>query len=350
MTIMVEGTGSLPDQQDLSASDSTDEVLPGQNSDAGDNNGDDDNSASSSDAAGGDEAANKDERRTLLDAVKDAVKESQGEDGASSALAKKDAAATDGQGATPDGNAKPADAATDATLPFHNHPRWKEVIAERDSYKGDAEQYRSITGYMDEHGLEPTEMAEGMFVMGLIKTNPEEALTRLETHTARLREFLGKGLPADLQKQVDEGLVTDEIARETARLRRVNEASTQQHERDETVRANNARVEAAQSMKSAVDTWEVDMRGRDPDFAKKTALVTTQVQLMIARQGVPKTPQQAVEYAKAAYQAVTKQLTGIVPARQPTPKVPAGGRNSHNAAAVPRTLAEAVRLGASQNA
>lgn len=349
-TVTVDGTGSLPDQEIDSATGNTDEVLSGQNSEAGDE-GSDDNSGDSSTSATGNQAGNPDERKTLLDAVRQAVRKDQGDAGASSTPKNDGAAQPNANTGEPEGTGgKKANASDDANLPFHNHPRWKEVLAERDGFKDDATQYRVITSFMTDQGLQPDEVAEGMLVMGMMKNQPEEALKHLETHAANIREFLGLGLPADLQKQVDEGLVTEELAKETAKLRRVNEASEQRVTRDNEAREAQANQDHRASLKSAVDSWEVGMRQRDPDFASIAKLVTTQVKLDIREKGVPRTAEDAVKMAEAAHATVKASMGHLAPKRQATPKTPTNSRNSTNAAGQPKTLAEAVRIGAQQSA
>src|SRR3546814_83015 len=110
---------------------------------------------------------------------------------------------------------------SDAEIPaeFHKHPAWQRLIRERDENKGAAEQFGQITGFMDKHGLSPAEAAEGFTVMAMIKVDPAGALKALEAKADEIRQFLGEKLPDDLQKEVEDGTISEGRAKELAQAR-----------------------------------------------------------------------------------------------------------------------------------
>lgn len=299
-----------------------------------------DDAASSSEAPKG-----TDEHKTLLDATRAVVKPSVDAPAPSAKPKSEASAAESAAAAKPDGTGKPPAATDDKLLPFHNHPRFQQLIVQNRELQGDAKQFRAIDSFMTENGLLPQETAEGMIIMGLMKNDPQAAYDRLLPHMARLGEIIGKTLPDDLKKLVDEGLTTEDAAKETARLRRTAEAATTHTKQLENARQTEQVVQHGQAMKSAVDTWEATQRKSDPDFDRKAEDVQDRVRSLILQHGKPKTPADAVEYAKAAYKTVSERKKRDQPLKK-TNTPPAQTHGSHAAAPVPKTFAEAVRLAA----
>src|SRR3546814_2585723 len=69
------------------------------------------------------------------------------------------------------------------------------------------------------HGLSPAEAAEGFTVMAMIKVDPAGALKALEAKADEIRQFLGEKLPDDLQKEVEDGTISEGRAKELAQAR-----------------------------------------------------------------------------------------------------------------------------------
>ncbi|CAB5079018.1 hypothetical protein UFOVP145_59, partial [uncultured Caudovirales phage] len=141
--------------------------------------------------------AKQDEPKSLLDVVKRVTEKRPEAPEASStteAKSEEDPEADPDKGDDTEGKAE-------AELPFHNHPRFKELVQERNSYKAGADNYRQITEYMDETGLTGGEVAEGFAIMGLLKSGETANLQKARDWFAErlqgLNEHLGVTLPAD---------------------------------------------------------------------------------------------------------------------------------------------------------
>lgn len=288
----------------------------------------------------GDTDANK-KPTSLLDAVKSAAQKPA--DAASSTVETngKSAEDADAPKASLDDAAKDKQKAeADQKLPFHNHPRWKEMISERDAYRSDADQYRKITSFMSSNSLSVDEVREGFEVMALMKTNPAEAHKRISDYKARLDAFVGEKLPEALQKKVEEGFVDPDTAKEYARLqaeKQLVEARQVQHQQQQAAQAQVA-------MQQAVVNWEQQQQVKDPDWSKKQALVTDQVKLMLMA-NQPSTPDEAVQLVEQAHRIIRERLSAIAPQRRPVTHV-SSASSSASAVAQPKSLLEAVRLGA----
>lgn len=291
----------------------------------------------------GDQDANK-KPTSLLDAVKRAVQKPA--DAASSTVE------TNGKSADADTSPSPslddkgkdkAKADADQKLPFHNHPRWKEMVTERDAYRSDAGEYRKITTFMSQNGLTNEEVVEGFQIMALMKTNPAEAHKKISEYKAQLDQFVGDTLPADLHKKVEEGYVDEQTAKEYAALK----AEKQLFEQRQQYAMQQQAEQARHDIHAAVVNWEQQMKVKDPDWSAKQELVTDQVKLMLASEQ-PSTREEALALVERAHSITRERLARFAPQRRPVNNV-SSSTSSANAAPVPKSLIEAVRLGMMQS-
>ena len=289
----------------------------------------------------GDQDANK-KPKSLLDAVKSAARKTAA-DAASSTVGNNGSSAKDTETKTEAVDDLAADKSksdADQKLPFHNHPRWKEVVSERDAYRSEAGEYRKITSFMSTNGLSTEEVAEGFQIMALMKTNPAEAHKRISEYKAQLDHFVGEKLPEDLSQKVQDGFVDAETAKENARFRAERDLQQQR----QAFAMQQQQVQNQQLMHNAVVNWEQQQKVKDADWSAKQDLVTDQVKLMLATYK-PSTPDEAVQLVEQAHQIIRERLSRFAPQRKPVTHV-ASASSSANAVAQPKSLLEAVRLGA----
>lgn len=302
------------------------------------------NSAGTS--AAGDTDAKK--KATLLDVVKnvankgklDSESSSEGEQTKSADGTIADAAGKDGQQQKVD----PEKLAE--KLPFHNHPRWREMLAERDSLKPKAEQYDKITTFMSSNGLSPEEMAEGIGIMALMKNNPAEAYKALRKHAETLAVYAGEALPDDIRAKMDDGFIDADTAKELARLKAERQfVETRQQQEAERQQQYHVEMQRKQ-IHDAVATWEAAEKARDPDWSKKYEMVMERAQVLI-QNGQPNSPQEAVEFAKKALADVNARLRPLS-GRSIGLRNPTSSMSSASARPVPRSFEDAVRLAIQQ--
>ena len=312
----------------------------------------------------------KDEKpKSMLDAVKDAIK-------APEAKTEKteDGEASDPEG---DGKEKPESKSDDGKVPkkdekvpFHNHPRWKEMIAKQRSLQGsvenltaEVENFRQFQSTVRQAGLSAQDVDTGFEIMRLMKHDPAAAYVKLQPFLEQLQHFTGERLPADLQQKVEAGLVDTDTARELARTR----AGKQHVETRVAQDAESRRVQAEQdaaarqqaelkthmeACATAVSSWENQWKKDDPDYAKKQPLVDAMVVKMLQERdtrGQPVhvigNPEDAVNLTKKAREEVERTL-GPVLARRDARRTVTGGAPAAQAAPQPKTLLEAVKAAA----
>jgi len=301
-------------------------------------------------AASSSPAADKDAKKDLLDVVKTAFEQ---KDSANSSPAK--AQSTPAPDQPSDAQAKDSLAQkqspeTQPDLPFHNHPRWKAMIAERESLKPAAEQYGKITTFMQNNGLTPQEMAEGMTVMALMKTNPAAAYEQLQKYVQHLARFTGDVLPPEIKDKVDQGYIDPDSAKRLAQLEAEREFSyARQVEQQQRIQAEQeviARQQAAensQQMVAAVMRWEQAERAKDPDWAQKYEMVQDRVKALLTQQPA-RNPSDAIQIAQRALADVNARLRPLAGRTMPL-RTPASSLSSASATPAPRSLADLVRMG-----
>jgi hypothetical protein len=226
--------------------------------------------------------------------------------------------------------------------PFHNHPRFKKLIAQRNEYRAGHEQFNKIQGYLVENGLTGEEAAEGFEVMALLKRDPEAAWAKLKPIVQNLLVVTGNVLPDDLKSRIQRGEITRDAAMEMSRLRAGQQTLTQQQEFDRQRQAQAQAIQEQQAVKAEVGNWEMAIRTRDPDFDAKYDVIEGQVLRLQRTEGMPRTPTEAKAQLDRAYEAANRVFASSQP-RKPERKPVTGGRVAGTPRAEPTSMEEVVR-------
>lgn len=290
-----------------------------------------------------DDEGAKETPKTLLDVVTDAVKPE-----AEVSPAPEEKQEVEAEAKTEEKSEEEAKADDDPP-PFHEHPRWKEQLARVRELEPKAERQDKIEAYMAENELTSKEVAEGFVVMAALKRGTREerlaALNYLRQSAATLEGLLGETLPADLQSEVDEGLISEDRALELSRTRAAAEEAkrteTARAEKDESDRTAAQVREHAGRVMQGVQDWEDGIKKADPDYPKFAGLVEAGVVAEMTRTGMPKTVEEAVALSKRVYEAVSATFKAALPKpRAVDTSTPAG--SSVVATKAPSSLREAV--------
>ncbi len=300
--------------------------------------------------SGTDESKVAKQPESLLDAVRDVLQVNTNTEDSTASEVK------DTDKSTADADANHADSAKgeeakvedEKDVPFHNHPRWKQVLSERDALKAPAEEFNKITGFMHANALSPEEVARGFEIMAAMKNDPVRAREMLAGHLTVLNRFTGDELPQDLQTRVDDGHIDAESAKELAARRSQDEFAKVRNievsQRAQQEQAQRAQEQSGAAMRNAVGVWEDSIRTRDVDYEKKQPLVADKVRALMV-QRPPSNETEAVAMVKLAYEEVTKTLQVFSPRRQPVSTMTSSGA-AHAAKPAPASLQEAVRRAA----
>lgn len=272
----------------------------------------------------------------------------------------------EGEHPGPEGE-KPDDKPTELTeeevkqLPFHEHPRWKQIYTERNDLRTEnttlrteneglvtaAESLGGIQGFLEQNRLSGDDFDRGLTLMAQVRNDPDKALEFLVPLVQSLQERTGKALPADLQKEVDELTMPQERALELARLRRETgdrQVADEKKRTDDAVASRRAGLDRAAA---AVSVVERGWMASDPDYDKvkdRVALsYTAWLQgLVLAGKPLPN-EQEAVAKATELRAAEMASLAKLFP-KQPKAANPKPPQSSATvpSTAQPKTLRGAL--------
>ena len=162
------------------------------------------------------------------------------------------------------------------------------------------------------------------------------------------QESLGIQLPADLQRAVQSGHMTQDAARYTAQVRAQQQLAETQLTRvtQETTQRNHA--EAVRNFQAevagAVSSWEQGVRRSDPDYARTEPVVRELLHAVVHERGPPRSPAEAVEIAKQAYERAKAMSSRFMPSPRSTHQVPSSINRVNGARTEPKNLREAIHF------
>lgn len=235
----------------------------------------------------------------------------------------------------------------DANLPFGKHPRWQQVTKERREFKEQVEQLRPaaenferITSYLSENRISAEEAQQGFEIMAAMRNDPVKALEMLGPYVDQLRQFTGEQLPSDLAEEVDNGEISEERARELARVRSERGFMEQRQQEQQQQFQQHQQQSLQTEMANTASAVEAELRSRDPDFERKVPFLESEIRALATQYGAPQNANMARQLVEAAYKNVNSRLGSMMPKPQPK-KTVSGGRSS-TASKRPGSLMEAI--------
>ena len=206
--------------------------------------------------------------------------------------------------------------------------------------------HRQLQGYLTQHQLAPDDVNMLLGVGAALRRGDFQAfLNGVTPYVQAAQEALGIRLSGDLQKQVDDGLISEEAARELTRTRHRAAQAEGRADQQTQIRTQETQTRNIAAVRTAIETWEDGIKKRDPDYALKAVAVRRFSQALLQERGVPQTPGDAVAMVEAAYTEASAQFQAMRPAPQPTRRAPSGINGvTHGAVAEPKTMHEAISM------
>jgi hypothetical protein len=306
-----------------------------------------DGAAAPADGAGSSAAQAKTEDEGLLGVVRDAAPSKKPDPAAASPADGAEAGDKPGEG-TP--KKEPAEDFSD--VPFNKHPRFRQLLSERNGFKGDAEKYRQVDTFIRDNGMSAQEAADLLTVGAMAKTNPAKAWELARPWVENLLKAAGEVLAPELEQAVQEGRMTREAAYDLSRSR-ATVASMEAARSFEGQRAEQkARDDHAKSITDAAQSWEDTRRERDPGFDAKLEPIHRELAWRHRNGDVPKDAAGVQAQLDDVYKTVNAQLAPQAapaapqrqaPTRQATKPVTGGSVAGGNAKPAPRSMLEVVQ-------
>lgn len=214
-----------------------------------------------------------------------------------------------------------------------------------------AKKFDEFSGWVRSTGLSQEDVQQGLTIVALMRSDPFKALEVVAPIYAELQRRAGAVLPEDLQGEVDSGMVTEDRARELARLRQQNQhidqRSQAQQQQFEAERQQQQITQLQSAKAAAVNAAEMEVMRNDPDYSKKKGLVATMVKSLWVDEGYPQSTEAAVAQYKKAVKLVNDDFASRMPrqsrpAASGAPNVSAGGE----ALPAPKSSLEAMQRAA----
>jgi hypothetical protein len=162
------------------------------------------------------------------------------------------------------------------------------------------------------------------------------------------QESLGIQLPADLQAAVQGGHMTADAARYTAQVRAQQQLAAAQLTRVTTENTQRTHAETVRNFQAqvagAVSNWETGVRRSDPDYARTEPVVRELLHAVVHERGPPRSPAEAVEIAKQAYERARAMTSRFMPSPRSTQQVPSSINRVNGARTEPKSLKEAIHF------
>ena len=354
-----------------SASDKEDEIVPGTpDADVAETTSLTEGATETPDANEPGEPSTPDEEddkgpESMFDAVQAALEPSSEGDAASSAAEsgkEPDAEAdkeTGDEGEDADKSKGSADeeAAKDADklLPFHDHPRWKQKLAEIEDLKtavAESEEAVQATDrlsdYLTAQHLSVDEFNNLLQIGGLMKNDPAKALEALTPYYSKLLEVTGNTLPDDLRTAVDQGMLTEDYAIETAKARANANITKFNADNQQQLHEAQAQTTQVNTLGDAASDWERNWQASDPDYSKKAIRVQERIELAVHRNELTgaSTPAEVVAACEKYKGEVEAELRALIPKPKAVDANPGSGTGGSGSAAAnaPKSLIEAMEV------
>lgn len=294
--------------------------------------------------------ATDDNDASLLDVVRDVVS-----DRVEPAAA---ASSADGSEVSLGADGKPLptgpDNETFLDVPFHKHPRFQEVISQRNVAREDAGRYQNVVQYLEANNLSSDEAANALATFAQAKIDPAGAFAALKPWLQELLVNAGEVMPADIQARVDSNEITAAIGIELSRER----AKSKSHESRQGFEAQRqqrtSQTNLVTELVGTAEGWEKDRRIKDPNFAAKHPTLLRELAFIQQQEGKPNDKAGVLAQLQKAYEAVNKSF--VAPAARPAPaarrpaiKPVTGGTVTGSVREKPKSTLEIVRAGRRQN-
>lgn len=234
-----------------------------------------------------------------------------------------------------------------SNLPFHKHPRFKELVQQRNEAKESAEKFNVMQNYLTTNNLSGDEAVIGLDIMAKMKSDPMAALTALKPYVQQLSQAAGLVMPQDIQTRVDDGYLDEEAGRELSRTRAEAARQKQQNEMMLQQQQLQGQQEQTNYLASLAMDWEENARANDPDYDLKEDLIDARVQALRRELGsngqiyTAQTPEALRELAETAYNQVNERYNATFGNRT-SMKTASGGKLGGSPAPEPQSLQEAI--------
>lgn len=201
-----------------------------------------------------------------------------------------------------------------------------------------AKRMSDLRTFAEQSQMTAEDVANGLGIMAKLTTGDYEGfLTAIAPFLEQARLAAGQAIAPDLQSQVDDGFLTEEAAKQLTRARLQAERATQEAQRERqrstALQETQTRQVTTQQILTAVNAREAELRGSDPDYARKSPAIKRYMEGVLKRgaeqfktvEDVIGLVNEAYEFAQASAPAPTAPTTRKATPPRPSATTPARG-------------------------
>lgn len=182
-----------------------------------------------------------------------------------------------------------------------------ELSSEVEAAKNDREALSALRGFVEQNGMSQEDVAIALGAFAKYRTGDFEGFLKdIQPVLNDARQYVGEVIDADLQKQVDDGYLTEEVAREVTRSRaqakHAQSVADRERQRSQTVVQEQQRQAHVADIVGAVNAREAELRSSDPDYARKKPQVERFLSFAMKNGALPKSREDAIRLVNEAYQ------------------------------------------------
>ncbi len=250
----------------------------------------------------------------------------------------------------------PEDKPKGEDVPFHNHPRFKEVMKERDDarveaakvkeYEPMAEAWAQHSAFIRDNEIAGEDVALMMNFLAQRQTDPVKAREMLKPLWESLAPYDPGVLPADLQEAVKTGAISADLAKEMASHR----ARTKGFERTQQMTVKQQQKQTQQGIVNALVGWDNTQRKSDPTFKPKTNgeadglyELTAAKYSYLQQMRPPRNADEALALVKRALEESKQFVAKFNGKKAATLKTPRSGDSSIKTRTEPKSIRDVVR-------
>lgn len=223
----------------------------------------------------------------------------------------------------------------------------KTLSQENSGLKERVQKFEGYEQVIQQNQLSDEDVKSGFEIMGMLRSDPDQALKRLTPIIRGLLDFVGYNLPDDLKAEVESGALTQDRARELAAARNRETRGQQNAE----ARAEQQEIDQQRKhvgdMTNLANEWSAKQKTSDPDWHLKSDRVSELVKLHLYEKGIPATAAEATKLFDEVKKKVDGELKKFVP--KPQPKTVTTGDSSPSAKPEPKSILDVVRQTVSGN-
>ena len=204
-----------------------------------------------------------------------------------------------------------------------------------------------LESFARDNDLSGDDMVKGLTIMAALRRGDWQTVYDGLAKPMRMaQEYLGHAIPADLRQQVAQGQLTEQMARQVARMRMDQQRTEVVRQAEQHQYAQRAHAQTQDQVTRSVSAFEHQLSANDPDYGRKADFVKRVAQAKLQEKGgYISSVDEALKITKEAYDEVNVALRKLQPTPTATQRVPNGNGQTRSARPEPTTLYEAALQG-----